>query len=505
MVKTLMLKNIIANAFGQFVYPILSILFTPLFIYYLGLEGYGLVGFFSMLVTLLGVFGDGLGSALQREFARRSADQSMNSRPLLSTFEIVYGCIGCIIGLTLGLVSGVIDVKLLNTETISTEIIRLCLIIISVSIAIRFPLSVYQSTLNGLQEQVTANVLNSVFAVTQAVFGLVVVIVWKSVVAFYVSGLFVTSLQILVTRHWAYRIVRAPDASVTIFVWKELQDLLGISVDLIWTNGLGLLISQIDRLMITWLLPLSALGIYTITLTGARLFTYFYGPFLVAAYPDLCQQARHDRDESFTRLVIRNAKIVMSLGSAVGITCSFFARDILMAWTRNEVAVAQGSLPLSICLIGNILISYSSVFYHGLLALGKSRYAVWFNSLAIFWYPLLMFLGVKHFGLAGAALSWLVYGFLSWVFNLVVFFRTGFKSHLVTYLKVFIATTIVGVFLAFVMKYTASFFFSNQVWVRIFLGAVGGSTTMVFSMFIAFGKNSLKEIMQLFRRTVSRA
>ena len=50
----LLLKNSLANLAGQLLYPLLSILFVPLYIQYLGIERYGLVGFFSVLVALLG-------------------------------------------------------------------------------------------------------------------------------------------------------------------------------------------------------------------------------------------------------------------------------------------------------------------------------------------------------------------------------------------------------------------------------------------------------------------
>ncbi|RPI72540.1 MAG: hypothetical protein EHM45_22080, partial [Desulfobacteraceae bacterium] len=92
----MILQNSLANFFGQFLAPILSILLVPFYIRYLGLEGYGLIGFFSMLITVLGIFTKGLGSALQREIATRSGipEQRQGLRRLVHTFEVVYWIIG---------------------------------------------------------------------------------------------------------------------------------------------------------------------------------------------------------------------------------------------------------------------------------------------------------------------------------------------------------------------------------------------------------------------------
>ena len=58
--------NTLANLSGELINAVLTILLVPFYIRYLGLEGYGLIGFFSALVALLGVFTSGVGAALMR-------------------------------------------------------------------------------------------------------------------------------------------------------------------------------------------------------------------------------------------------------------------------------------------------------------------------------------------------------------------------------------------------------------------------------------------------------
>ncbi len=499
MASKVILRNIVANGIGQFVYPLLSLLFVPIFIHYLGLEAYGLVGFFSLVVTLLGFFGDGLGAAIQREFARRGGDPEKKGAlyALLRTFEIVYGLLGGMIGIGLGIVSVTSKASFLNTQTITDETARICLLIISVSIALRFPLSVYQAALNGLQEQVVLNILNGMFALSQALIGLLVVIVWKSVVLFYVSGLAVTILQVLFTRHWSYRKLPQAEHQTVILPRKEIQGLISISNDLIWINGMGLLISQTDRVVITWLLPLSILGVYTVVINGARLLAYFYGPFLTATYPELCQQSQIADREDFNRLLLRNAKVVMSIGVSIGLTIAFFSREILAVWARDATVIAEGWLPLSICVAANVFISYASVLYHGLLALGRTRYNVWFNVVAMFWYPVLMWWAVSKMDLLGAALSWLVYCVLAWLCNILLISRLHSKDILRTYTTAFVKTTAVGLFFSLFAHHLALHFFPSQIWPRLSLGILNGLIVGAIAMLMGFGLSFPKEVVRL--------
>lgn len=503
MLSKLVLKNFFANVIGQFIYPILSILLVPFYIYHLGLEGYGLVGFFSMLVTLLGVFGDGMGSALQREFARRDGVEGKRSsmRQLLQTIELLYWGIGLFVGFCLILFSSLVDTKIVNTQVISDETVRICLQFISISIAIRFPLSVYHAVFYGMQEQVLANILNGIFALLQAIVGAIVVWTWKSVVAFYISNVLVALLQVFVIQFWSHKILPSPNSQdQPRYVWSELRRFWNISLDLIWTNGIGLLITQTDRLVIARLMPVASLGIYTVSTSGGQLLSLSYGPFLAASYPELCQQAVLDDQGAFDRSIVRNAKFVMAIGMAVGIPISLFTQEILKIWTQNDTVVQQGFEAMSIYIYGNLLISYATVLYQGLMALGHTRYGLWFNLAAIIWFPVTMWLLVSRLGLVGAALTWLIYCLIGWLFNLFVFLMVHSSQILLPYIKVIVQTSVIGIPISLLSRYCADYFYPEFAWGRLLIGALGGSIIGLACMLVGFGFGFPKEILRILRK-----
>ncbi len=499
----LVIKNYLANMIGQYVYPILSILLVPFYIHNLGLEGYGLVGFFSMLVTLLGVFSDGMGSALKREFARRDSREETRAslRQLLGTFELLYWGIGLVVGMALALFSGWVNMNIVNIQTISSEVVRVCLLVISFSIALRFPLSIYHAVFNGMQEQVLANILNGAFAVLQAIAGVVVIWIWKSVVIFYISNMLVTFLQVFVIRYWAHTILPLTTSRGTqSLLWSELRQLWKISFDLIWANGIGLLITQMDRLVIARLMPVASLGVYTVGTSGGQLLSMTYSPFLAASYPELCQQALSDNRDAFDRSILRNAKFIMALGMAVGLPVSLFSAEILRIWTQSDAVMQQGFRPMSIFIFGNLLLSYTSVLYQGLMALGQTRYGLWLNISALFWYPMTIWLLVEKMGLVGASLAWLVCGLIGWLFNLFVFFFAHSKGIMIPYFKALFQTTIVGISLSLLARYCADYLFPEFIWGRILIAALGASLIGILCMFIGFGFGFPKEILRLLRK-----
>ena len=63
-------RNVLANYLGQGWRAIMSLAFVPVYIKYLGIEAYGLIGIFVMLQAWLTLLDMGMKPALAREMAR---------------------------------------------------------------------------------------------------------------------------------------------------------------------------------------------------------------------------------------------------------------------------------------------------------------------------------------------------------------------------------------------------------------------------------------------------
>ena len=65
--------NIISNFAGRSVAAILSIVFVPIYLRYLSVEMYGIIGFFASIQAFLFLLDGGISPTLNREVARLSA------------------------------------------------------------------------------------------------------------------------------------------------------------------------------------------------------------------------------------------------------------------------------------------------------------------------------------------------------------------------------------------------------------------------------------------------
>ena len=82
--------NLLANYFGQGWAAVMALAFMPLYIDLLGIEAFGLIGFYITIQMLLSVFDFGITPTLNRQMARFRAGEIESNliKSLLSTLEI---------------------------------------------------------------------------------------------------------------------------------------------------------------------------------------------------------------------------------------------------------------------------------------------------------------------------------------------------------------------------------------------------------------------------------
>jgi O-antigen/teichoic acid export membrane protein len=98
-------KNIIANFFGKLWPSLLGLFLVPVYLKYLGVEAYGLIGFFVSLQGLISFLDLGLSTTANREVAmgKRFIDRQEKTRNVIRTLEIIYGLVS--VGIALGFFS----------------------------------------------------------------------------------------------------------------------------------------------------------------------------------------------------------------------------------------------------------------------------------------------------------------------------------------------------------------------------------------------------------------
>jgi O-antigen/teichoic acid export membrane protein len=361
----------------------------------------------------------------------------------------------------------------IETDLLTPGEVRLCMGLLALRVALAFPHSVYQSVLLGSDRQVLGSSLNAMAALTSAVGGVVAVLAFGSVIAFYASEAIIAGLYLFVFRRHGYGVLPPGSAS---FHASEIRGLLSISLALMWTSGIGLLLSTLDRLFVTAMLPVASLGVYTLAVMGGRLVSLFYNPYLQAAYPPMCRIARTGSAEDQARDLARNQAVLLLIAAAAGLPLCGFAPEVLTLWVGEAAVVRDGAPVLSVYVAGSLMIGFAAVLYQWQTATGRTGVAVRFNAAALLWFPVALAVLISRMGLLGAALAWALYGALAWITNLLTTF--GGDALPARYLRTSLRTTLLAllpaVMFTLIARLVADFWFSDALWSRTACGVLAG-------------------------------
>ncbi|MEO6212468.1 MAG: oligosaccharide flippase family protein [Vicinamibacterales bacterium] len=470
----MLIRNTVANLAGQLLYPLLALALVPFYLRRLGLEGYGLIGLMALVVSLLSVFSRGLGSALQREVSRRAGSPTAGTlRQLLRSMEVLYWILGAALAASVACLALTLGPRWVKAETLPLDTITMCLLLLALRVGISFPHSVYQSVFIGTERQVLGSALNAGLGLTAAAGGVLAVLVFGSVVAVYASEAIVSTAYLAIFRVSAFRVL-PPGASRVDS--GEIRGLTGLSIALMWTSGVGLLLSTLDRVFVSAALPVASLAVYTVAVMGGRVITLFVNPVLQAVYPGMCRAAFGSPEEQGQHL-LHNAALIILVAAGVGVPLCGFAGEALTLWVADDAIVRSGTRVMSVYIVGGMLIAFASVFYQWQTATGRTGPAVTFNAVALLWFPLLLWILVSRVGLVGAAIAWTIYGALAWLTIVATSFGRGRLPRTVMhgYFRAGAAGLAPAVLATLVARFLADTWFTDDIWARSACGVVAGA------------------------------
>ncbi len=168
--------NVIANFVGNVWIALLSIVFVPIYLHYIGVESYGLIGVFSSIQAFIVLLDFGLSPTLNRELARLSAleDRRQEMHDIKRTLEIPNWIFAVFIALVLSALAPLIARFWVQPKGLSVETVTQAFIILGFNIAIQFSVNFYTGGLISLQKQLLLSLINMFCGTLRSVGGFVV-------------------------------------------------------------------------------------------------------------------------------------------------------------------------------------------------------------------------------------------------------------------------------------------------------------------------------------------
>jgi len=429
---SLVRKNIIANLIGSGWVALISIAFIPLYIHFMGVEAYGLVGFYLTLQAVFAVLDMGLTATVSRELARLSPSQghAQQMRNLVRTLEVVYWGVALFIMVLVILLAPWIATQWLNANTLSEDTLREAIMLMGVMIALRMPYGFYGGGLLGLQRQVQLNVIKVVVETLRS--GGVVLVLWlasPTIVVFFQWQLAISALG-AVAMAWAlWRSLPRPSSrpvfQLSVFrkLWRFAAGMSGIMV-------LSAILVQMDKLVLSKMLTLEAFAYYSLASTVAVGLYVIIGALFSSVYPRLTQLQARQESALLKSFYHKSCQMMTVLVMPMAMLISFFSINILQLWTHNEIVAEQTAPILSILVVGTALNGMMNLPFALQLAHGWTRLAIGMNTVAIAILLPSLIIVVEWFGAIGAASIWLVLNAGYIVFGLALMHRKIFKGEL---------------------------------------------------------------------------
>ena len=401
-------RNLIANYLGQGWAAIMGFAFIPVYIKYLGIESYGLIGLFGVLQAWLGLLDMGMTPTLSREMARFTGGihSAMSIRDLLRSIEVVAVAVAVMIAAGVGFSASWLSTSWLQVEKLPVPVVAQAVVIMGAVTALRFVESIYRSSITGLQQLVLLNILSSAMATIRG-FGAVGILIWVSptIEAFFlwqgVTGLVSLVMLALATYGALPKAERSGRFSVEALrgIWKFAGGMMGITL-------LALLLTTVDKMILTKLLTLSEYGYYTLASVVAGALYVLAIPITTAWFPRLSQFHASGDNVGLVTCYHQGAQLVSVIAGSAALVIMVNSETLLQLWTQDP-SLAQRTAPLlRLLVLGNLLNCLMWIPYQSQLAHGWTGLAVRTNIVAVTVIMPAILWVTPRYGAVGAAWVW---------------------------------------------------------------------------------------------------
>jgi O-antigen/teichoic acid export membrane protein len=403
-------KNVAANYFGQGWQALMSFAFVPWYIKYLGMEAYGLIGIFALLQAWLVLLDMGMKPAMGREMARFTggAHNAQSIRDLLRSIELIGIAIAGAIALSIWAASGWLASHWVTAKHLPLGVVAHAFAVMGLVTALRFIQDIYVSCSVGLQRQVQQNILDGITSTVRGL-GAVALLAWVSptITAFFLwQGL----LSVITLALFAGIVYRAlpPAPRPARFSRPALMKIWHFAAGIAAITLLSLLLTQVDKILLSRLLTLEAFGYYALAGVVTGVLYMLTGSIGTALYPRFTELATKGDEAALRTVYHQGAQMVTVLTGSAAVMLMVFGDRALRLWTGNP-SLAQKVAPLmAVLALGTLFNMLMMIPYQMQLAHGWTSLTIKVNIVSVILLVPAILLAVPVYGAIGAARIWVV-------------------------------------------------------------------------------------------------
>lgn len=401
------LTNVAANAAGQTVAALASVICVPIYLRLLGAEAIGLIGFSLGLQALIKVLDMGLSSAVVRQMARFGTDRERHGQlaSFYGTFEKLFAGAAAIIAIVSLALAGPVATRWLHYEHLPPNQVMFALAAIGGQSALIFIGSLYHGALMGLERQVLFNTMRVTETVVSQLGAILLLLLWRPRVDVLFGWQLLVSVVALFVYAGATR--RAlPSRDTGGFRFEHVRSVWTFAAGMAGITATGTVLVNMDKVLLGRWLKLDSFGHYTLAFYAASLVGgLLVAPVFNALFPRTTAIVEQGDAEGERRTYHLTIQALVAVVWPVAAILWVFAPQALELWIHDAGAVAAAQTVLPLLVLGVALNTLMVPAYMLQLAHAWTSLGFKLNLALIAVFGPLLYVTTLRWGIRGAALN----------------------------------------------------------------------------------------------------
>jgi O-antigen/teichoic acid export membrane protein len=460
-------KNLSFNLASNIWQTTLLLILTPFYVSILGIESYGLIGFYTILLAIVGVIDTGISATMTREIAWRAAKKTNNIIILIRSMEWIYWCIVVLFGLFSFFISKYFGYDWFNTSSISPNIVKESLMLMSVLLIFQVPSGFYIGGFIGLQRQSVSAVIMVIFSSIRGLGSIIVITsIAPDIRVFFIWQIFLSMLQTIALRQYLYKESSFTN-QVARFSFDALYTVKDFASKMIVITIIGVIISQLDKFMLSKLISMESFGYYMLAWTVASGLSRLATPLVQVVSPFLTESVSKNNTKILHSKISFSTRVSSNILIPPALLIIIFPDLIVWLWIGDEYIVENVKSILPFVVFGALMTSIAHVSLSVLYSKSELEYVIKANIIiSIFMIPAIYF-AVFYFGILGAAVISSTYGCIQYIaYTTKVNKNKLFSSTVLDFIYPFIVVFIVIKFGQYIVVYSEM---TNKIYLLIAL------------------------------------
>lgn len=412
-------SKLIFSYLAQFYVVFLTIYVAPKYIKYLGMDFYGLIGFFTIAQVWMQLLDFGSTGLISRESAKvryGSLDRKLFSR-LFSVVEKYFFFTAVTLIACVFLFQNKVSKLFFNNSINYLEDDHKAIVYLLITVVLRWVSGLYRSHINGSEEISWISLFNIISGTFRTLFSLFLIIFYKFTAAdFFLYQIILGVIELLIIYEKSNSLdAKNSKSLLTSFENYYVVDRLKFALKLAFSGFIWIVLTQLDKLYLSSVLSLKEFGILSVALTisnGIYLLTNPIGNIALTRMTSV-----YDEKEKLIHIYELAFQFLVVIIFPVSLCIILFSKELIYIWLGDIDIAMQASKITSLYVIGNFFMIGMAYVSYLQISAGRLRYHI-IGEVAYFFaiVPSFLFAG-QNYGMLGVGYVWALYNgiyFLIW-------------------------------------------------------------------------------------------